>query len=182
MGAGVGVPGTVDRKAGTVMYSNNLRWENVPLAEMLGRFLPIPIQIANDADCAALGEAVAGTGLGYQNLVMVTLGTGVGGGVGGLRRVGGREALLQRVLFRLTARRGSFPFREDLGSRLWELGRVSAPERRSAARQYVTEALEAEPVSVEDVDLEQGRDGTAAVTVYLRYEGEDLPVTVEVRP
>ena len=81
MGAGVGVPGTVDRKAGTVMYSNNLRWENVPLAEMLGRFLPILIQIANDADCAALGEAVAGTGLGYQNLVMVTLGTGVGGGV-----------------------------------------------------------------------------------------------------
>ena len=102
-------------------------------------------------------------------------------GVGGLRRVGGREALLQRVLFRLTARRGSFPFREDLGSRLWELGRVSAPERRSA-RQYVTEALEAEPVSVEDVDLDQGRDGTAAVTVYLRYEGEALPVTVEVRP
>ena len=46
----------------------------------------------------------------------------------------------------------------------------------------MTEALEAEPVSVEDVDLDQGRDGTAAVTVYLRYEGEDLPVTVEVRP
>lgn len=106
----------------------------------------------------------------------------VADGVGGLRRVGGREALLQRVLFRLTARRGSFPFREDLGSRLWELGRVSAPERRSAARQYVAEALESEPVSVEDVDLEQGRDGTAGVTVYLRYEGEDLPVTVAVRP
>ena len=103
-------------------------------------------------------------------------------GVGGLRRVGGREALLQRVLFRLTVRRGSFPFWEDLGSRLWELGRAPGPERRSAARQYVTEALEAEPVSVEDVDLDQGRDGTAAVTVYLRYEGEDLPVTVAVRP
>ncbi len=103
-------------------------------------------------------------------------------GVGGLRRVGGREALLQRVFFRLTARRGSFPFWESLGSRLWELGRVPAPERRAAARQYVTEALEEEPVTVEDVTLEQDRRGGAAVTVKLRYEGEDLPVTVEVRP
>ena len=103
-------------------------------------------------------------------------------GAGGLRRVGGREALLQRVLFRLTARRGSFPFWENLGSRLWELGRVPAPERRSAARQYVTEALAEEPVTVEDVTLVQGRDGAVAVTAALRYEGEDLPVTVEVLP
>lgn len=104
----------------------------------------------------------------------------VADGVGGLRRVGGREALLQRVLFRLTARRGSFPFWQTLGSRLWELGRVPAPERRSAARQYVAEALAEEPVTVEDVDLEQGTAGAAAVTVRLRYQGESLPVTVEV--
>ncbi len=103
-------------------------------------------------------------------------------GVGGLRRVQGREALLQRIVFRLTARRGSFPFWETLGSRLWELGKVSAPERRSAARQYVTEALAEEPVTVEDVTVEQGRDGAAAVTARLRYEGEALPVTVEVLP
>ena len=101
-------------------------------------------------------------------------------GVGGLRRVQGREALLQRVLFRLTARRGAFPFWESLGSRLWELGRVPAPERRSAARQYVAEALEEEPVTVEDVELEQGADGTASVTARLRCQGEALPVTVEV--
>lgn len=101
-------------------------------------------------------------------------------GVGGLRRVEGREALLQRVLFRLTARRGTFPFQEDLGSRLWALGRVPAPERQAAARQYVTEALSQEPVTVEDVTLEQNRDGTAAVTARLRYEGESLPVTVSV--
>ena len=103
-------------------------------------------------------------------------------GAGGLRRVGGREALLQRALFRLTARRGSFPFWESLGSRLWELGRVPAHKRQSAARQYVTEALAEEPVTVEEVLLEQGEDGAAAVTVRLRYEGESLPVTVEVVP
>lgn len=103
-------------------------------------------------------------------------------GVGGLRRVQGREALLQRVLFRLTARRGAFPFWEDLGSRLWALGQVPAPERLAAARQYVAEALSEEPVTVEDVLLEPGGDGTAAVTVYLRYEGQALPVTVEILP
>ena len=67
-----------------------------------------------------------------------------------------------------------------MGSRLWELGKVSALERRSAALQYVTEALAEEPVTVEDVTVEQGRDGSAAVTARLRYEGEALPVTVEV--
>ena len=102
-------------------------------------------------------------------------------GAGGLRRVWGREALLQRVLFRLTARRGTFPFWESLGSRLWVLGRVPAQERPAAARQYVTEALAEEPVSVRDVTLEPDGQGAASVTARLRCEGEDLPVTVEVR-
>ncbi len=81
VGAGVGVPGTVDRRKGVVVYSNNIHWEDVRLAEMLEPYLPIPIQVANDADCTALGETVAGAGKGYQNVVMLTLGTGVGGGV-----------------------------------------------------------------------------------------------------
>ncbi len=81
IGAGVGVPGTVNRKDGTVLYSNNIRWENVPLAEELGKYLPLPVSIANDADCAALGEAAAGAGMECQDVVMITLGTGVGGGI-----------------------------------------------------------------------------------------------------
>ena len=81
MGIGVGVAGTVNRKTGVVTYSNNLRWSNVPLSRLLGEALPLPIKIANDADCAALGETAAGAGRDYQNIVMVTLGTGVGGGV-----------------------------------------------------------------------------------------------------
>ena len=103
-------------------------------------------------------------------------------GVGGLRRVGGREALLQRVLFRLTARRGGLPLWGAPGGRPLGAGPGPPPPRRSAARQYVTEALAEEPVTVEDVTLYQGRDGGAAVTARLRYEGEDLPVTVEVLP
>ncbi|XCP85692.1 type I phosphomannose isomerase catalytic subunit [Roseburia hominis] len=81
VGAGIGVPGTVDRRGGLVRYSNNIKWEHVELAKEMGKFLPIPIQIANDADCAALGEAVAGAGRDCQDVIMLTLGTGVGGGI-----------------------------------------------------------------------------------------------------
>ncbi len=81
VGAGIGVPGTVLRKTGVVRYSNNIRWENVPLAKEMGNYLPIPIQIANDADCAALGEVYAGAGKECQDVVMLTLGTGVGSGI-----------------------------------------------------------------------------------------------------
>lgn len=81
VGAGIGVPGTVDRKNGIVRYSNNICWEQVELAKEMGKYLPIPIRIANDADCAALGEAVAGAGRECQDVIMITLGTGVGGGI-----------------------------------------------------------------------------------------------------
>lgn len=81
VGVGIGIPGTIDRKKGIVRYSNNIKWENVPVAQLMGQILPVPIRIANDADCAALGETVAGAGRGYQDVIMLTLGTGVGGGV-----------------------------------------------------------------------------------------------------
>lgn len=81
VGAGIGVPGTVDGRRGIVRYSNNIPWENVALAKEMGALLPMPVSIANDADCAALGEAVAGAGKSCQDVVMVTLGAGVGGGI-----------------------------------------------------------------------------------------------------
>lgn len=81
VGAGIGVPGTVDRKNGVVRYSNNIQWEEVPLKKEMEAYLPIPVKIANDADCAALGEAVSGVGKDCSDVVMLTLGTGVGGGI-----------------------------------------------------------------------------------------------------
>ena len=81
VGVGIGVPGTVDRKKGIVRYSNNIRWEDVPLVKEMSTYLPIPVGIANDADCAALGETIAGAGKECSDVVMITLGTGVGGGV-----------------------------------------------------------------------------------------------------
>ena len=81
VGVGVGVPGTIDRRKGTVVYSNNIRWEDVQLTKTLGEVIPCPVRIANDADCAALGEAVAGAGKNFSDVVMFTMGNGVGGGI-----------------------------------------------------------------------------------------------------
>lgn len=80
-GIGIGSPGTIDSKTGTVLYSNNIRWENVELAAMLGQLLPLPVKADNDANCAALGEAKAGAAKGCQDVALLTLGTGVGGGI-----------------------------------------------------------------------------------------------------
>lgn len=118
-------------------------------------------------------------GGGLMELVLRS-GDYVPDGVGGLRRAGGREALLQRVLFRLTARRGMFPFWEELGSRLWQLGQLPANQRQAAAKQYVAEALADERgLVVEDVEL-TAVSGGAALTVELSYEGDTLSVTLDI--
>lgn len=80
-GAGVGCPGTIDTKNGVIVYSNNLAWKNVPVVSYLKNALGMPVFVTNDANAAALGEYVCGAGKKYRSLVMLTLGTGVGGGV-----------------------------------------------------------------------------------------------------
>lgn len=78
---GIACPGTVDSFTGTVVYSNNIHWEDVPIVEQLREHLALPMYLANDADAAALAETLAGAAKGRKNAVLVTLGTGVGGGV-----------------------------------------------------------------------------------------------------
>ena len=80
-GIGIGSPGTVDAANGIVTYSNNIKWENVPLAKELGSYFPCPVKISNDANCAALGEVKAGAAKEISNAILLTLGTGVGGGI-----------------------------------------------------------------------------------------------------
>ena len=102
-------------------------------------------------------------------------------GAGGLLQVSGREALLQRVLLRLTARRGGFVFLEDLGSRLWQLSRIGPAERQAAAEQYVAEALEEETeLEVESVHLAEEACGSIDLTVELDWRGETLALTLKV--
>ncbi len=80
LGIGVGVPGPVDR-SGTVNRCVNLGWGVVNVSRTLQVLTGLPVQTGNDANVAALGEAWKGGGQGCQNLVLATLGTGVGGGV-----------------------------------------------------------------------------------------------------
>ena len=78
---GVGTPGSVNKGNGVIEFANNLDFENVPAKSMLENLLHKPVYLDNDANCAALGEAVAGCGNGVKNFVAITLGTGVGSGI-----------------------------------------------------------------------------------------------------
>lgn len=80
-GIGAGAPGLVDAGAGVVRYSNNISWENVPLVKELEKYFSCEIRISNDANCAALGEVKAGAAKDVSNAILLTLGTGVGGGI-----------------------------------------------------------------------------------------------------
>jgi glucokinase len=81
-GVGIGSPGTVDDEKGVILCSNNFGWENVPIIPIMSETLKDTVMhIANDADVAALGEVCAGAAADVKNAVLLTLGTGVGGGV-----------------------------------------------------------------------------------------------------
>lgn len=81
-GIGMGSPGAVDREAGTVEGAFNLNWKTLqPVREVIEREIGIPIFIDNDANVAALGEKWRGAGADDRDVVFVTLGTGVGGGI-----------------------------------------------------------------------------------------------------
>ncbi len=76
---GVGVPGTANKKTGIMEYANNLNMKDEPFILFLKRYFRKPVYFTNDANAAAWGEYLAGSGKGYRSLVMVTLGTGIGG-------------------------------------------------------------------------------------------------------
>ena len=78
---GVGAPGTANKASGVIEYSNNLGWYDVPLVQMLEERTGKKVYIENDANAAAYGEYVAGAAKNADSSVMVTLGTGVGGGI-----------------------------------------------------------------------------------------------------
>ena len=78
---GIGSPGTCDAEKGAVLNAHNLGWFGVPVRDELSRRLGLSVHLGNDADCAALGETVAGAARGCSDVLMVTLGTGIGGGI-----------------------------------------------------------------------------------------------------
>lgn len=78
---GIGSPGMIDHMNGVVVFAANFDWVDVPILAELRRYFTLPMRLANDANVAVFGEAVAGAAKGARNVVMLTLGTGIGGGV-----------------------------------------------------------------------------------------------------
>lgn len=81
-GIGIGAPGAIDSSKGIVHYFVNIRgWKEVPLKKMMEKKIGLPTYIDNDVNVMTLGEHVYGMGKGARNMIGVTLGTGVGGGL-----------------------------------------------------------------------------------------------------
>ena len=81
IGIGLGSPGPLDRKTGTVIETPNLGWRNFPLRDLISNSIGLPAELDNDANCATIGEWWMGAAQGIRTLVGVTLGTGIGGGI-----------------------------------------------------------------------------------------------------
>lgn len=109
---GIGVPGPLDHARGVVRHAPNLPgWVNVPLRERLQQELGLPVCVENDANAAAYGEYVAGAGRDVRDMVLLTLGTGIGGGI-----------VLDGKLWR-----GSFGNAGEIGHMIVEIGGRPCP-------------------------------------------------------
>jgi glucokinase len=81
IGIGVGAPGPLDRERGIVVTTPNLGWTNFPLRDVIAERVRLPVRIDNDANCATLGEWWLGAAKGANNVIGMTIGTGIGGGI-----------------------------------------------------------------------------------------------------
>jgi glucokinase len=81
LGVGIGSPGPLDRAKGMVITTPNLGWHNFPLRDRVSDAVGLPATLDNDANCATLGEWWTGAAVGGRNVVGVTIGTGIGGGL-----------------------------------------------------------------------------------------------------
>jgi glucokinase-like ROK family protein len=81
LGVAVGVPGLVDQDSGTLLYAPNLNWKDTPLRALLQESFTAPVIVDNDASLAALGEHYFGTAQGYNEVLYISAGVGLGGGI-----------------------------------------------------------------------------------------------------
>jgi glucokinase len=188
VGVGVGVPSVVEFATGRVKSSTNVELEDLPLRTVLEERLDLPVFVDNDANCAALAEAHDGTQLTVRDLVMITVGTGIGGGLvlGGRLYRGATGAageightLIGAALDRGAPPLGSFPQAgsfESLasGRALDELGARFAREEPQSAVSWAAEGNRAEGPDVV-VAAQQGHQDACAL---IRLLGERLGVGI----
>lgn len=113
--------------------------------------------------------------------LLIKNGDYVKNGAGGFEKLSDENAVLERVLYKLTARRGTFPLLPEIGSNLYLLGRLPRKEQQSAAEQYVVQALSDESnLEVTQVLLE-GEQEERRLTVFMNYAGEQLSVSMTIQ-
>lgn len=78
---GIGIPGAIDRPSGIVLHTPNAPFQDTPIRDIFQRQWQVPVYLGNDANCAVVGEYLAGAAKGYRSAMAITLGTGVGAGV-----------------------------------------------------------------------------------------------------
>lgn len=168
-GIGIGIPGPVIGD-GIVSASVNLGWYQVHVKEQLSGLTGLPVKVANDANVATLGEMWQGSGKGYKNLVMITLGTGIGGGVIiGERIVSG--------LFGAAGEFGHMPIVQDEPD-FCNCGRKGCLEQAASATGIVKEAKRRLEKKTEPSLLENRKDLTAKDVFDAAHEGDSLALGV----
>jgi glucokinase len=135
---GIGAAGFIDETRSTVLFAPNLAWRNEPLRQAVADLVQLPVVVENDANSAAWGEHRFGAGRGYDELVCVTVGTGIGGGI-----VRGGE--LYRGRFGVGAEFGHISF--EHGGRRCGCGQMGCWEQYCSGRALLHEARE-----IADVD------------------------------
>ncbi|MFI3059472.1 ROK family glucokinase [Streptococcus suis] len=175
LGVGMGSPGVVDSEAGTVIGAYNLNWKNLQLVkEQFESALGLPFFIDNDANVAALGEQWVGAGNNNPNVVFMTLGTGVGGGViaaGNLiRGVKGAGGELGHITVDFDA-----PFACTCGKKGCLETVASATGIVNLSRRYADQY--AGDAKLKQM-IDDGQDVTAKDVFDLAKEGDDLALIV----
>jgi glucokinase len=182
---GLGIPATIDRRRGVAVNAVNLPLADVPVRDLMRQKLPLPVYIDNDANCAALAEHLHGAGAGTTNMILLTIGTGIGGGMildGQLYRgSSGAGAELGHVVIDMDGPRcqGSCPNhgcvealasgtalgREGRAAAAREpdsaLGRLAGAGEEITGRAVTAAAIAGDAVAVEVVALIGGRLGVA---------------------
>ena len=169
---GIGTPSCINPNTGNLVFSNNTNWRNVPLRAELEKHLPVPVYIGNDANCAVIGETIAGAGKGHDNVVMLTLGTGVGGGVilGGKLFCGGDG--MGAELGHTPIVTGGYPCTCGINGCLEAYASVTALIR------YANEAMEAHPESLMNEWVKQNGEVCGKTVFDCAHEGDAAALAV----
>ena len=169
IGVGMGAPGPLDRERGLVVVAPNLGWHNFPLRDAIADRVRLPTTLDNDANCATVGEWWCGAARGGRNVVGMTIGTGIGGGL-----------IVDGQLFH-----GSSDVAGEIGHttiditgrycRCGNYGCLEAYASGPAIAMRAREALERDEVSVLRRMVEGDLDRLTAATVYAAAnEGDSL--------